>query len=560
MSANGTGDGAAAPPSQPAARRKFWGWGLEGEGLAVSEIEQLGAVFAERLGIMGAGVREPPRVAELDLRAPRLAPPASLEPAFSTDPYERAAHTYGRSFRDLVRAFRRDYAHAPDLVAFPRGESELVSVLEWCGDAGVAAIPFGGGSSVVGGVEPDVGDGYRGVVSIDLRHLQGVLEVDGMSRAARIAAGTLGPALEAQLKPHGLTLRHFPQSFEWSTLGGWIATRSGGHYATLRTHIDEFVEAVRVVTPRGVLQTRRLPASGAGPSAQRLFCGSEGTLGVITEAWMRVQARPRFRAGASVSFADFADAVQAVRELAQSGLEPANCRLLGPDEALVSGSGDGSHSILVLGFESADHELGPWLSRAGEICGSYHGKVQGRAQGNVQGEGSDPAAVWRASFLRGGHLRDGLIRLGLISETFETAITWDRFWEFHEGVLAATKQALRQACGGGVVSCRFAYVYPDGPSPYYSVFAPGRPGGELEQWDEIKHAVSEAILALGGTITHHHAVGRDHRRWYLREVPRLFSSALRGAKAELDPAWIMNPGVLLEPAGGVTGMGEGGRR
>ncbi len=293
-------------------RRKFWGWGLEGEGLAASELEQLGAVFTGRLGVDGVRAQEPPRVQELDLRAPRLVPPASLDQAFSTDPYDRAAHTYGRSFRDLVRAFRRDYAHAPDLVAFPRGEDELVSVLDWCCDAGIAAIPFGGGSSVVGGVEPDVGDGYRGVISVDLRHLNGVLEVDRTSRAARIAAGTLGPELEAQLKPHGLTLRHFPQSFEWSTLGGWIATRSGGHFATLHTHIDEFVEAVRVVTPRGVLQTRRLPASGAGPSAERLFCGSEGTLGVITEAWMRVQPRPRFRAGASVLFADFEDAVRRV--------------------------------------------------------------------------------------------------------------------------------------------------------------------------------------------------------------------------------------------------------
>jgi alkyldihydroxyacetonephosphate synthase len=524
---------------------------LEGEGLAVSEIEQLGATLTEGFGIDGARVQEPPRVDELDLHAPRLAPPASLEAAFSTDPYDRAAHTYGRSFRDLVRAFRRDYGHAPDLVAFPRGEGELVSVLDWCSDTGAAAIPFGGGSSVVGGVEPDVGDGYHGVISVDLRHLQGVLEVDRTSRAARIAGGTLGPVLEAQLKPHGVTLRHFPQSFEWSTLGGWIATRSGGHFATLHTHIDEFVEAVRVVTPRGVLQTRRLPASGAGPSAERLFCGSEGTLGVITEAWMRVQPRPRFRAGASVYFADFADAVQAARELAQSGLHPSNCRLLGHDEALLSGSGDGSHSILVLGFESADHELGPWLARALEICASHRGEVRG--------EDSDPAAVWRASFLRGPHLRDGLTRLGLVSETFETAVTWDRFWEFHEGVLAAASRAAHQACGGGVVSCRFAYVYPDGPAPYYSVVAPGRPGQELEQWDEIKLAASEAILALGGTITHHHAVGRDHRRWYLREVPQLFAGALRGAKAELDPAGIMNPGVLMQPAGALTYSHEGDR-
>ncbi len=545
-----TGDGTRAV--QPAARCKFWGWGLEGQGLTVSEIEQLGAAFAGRLGIDGMRVQEPPGVDELDLPAPRLAPLASLATAFSTDPYDRAAHTYGRSFRDLVRAFRRDFVHAPDLVAFPRGEGELVSVLEWCTDAGVAAVPFGGGSSVVGGVEPDVGDGYRGAVSVDLRHLSGVLEVDRTSRAARIAGGTLGPALEAQLKPHGLTLRHFPQSFEWSTLGGWIATRSGGHFATLHTRIDEFVEAVRVVTPRGVLQTRRLPGSGAGPSPERLFCGSEGTLGVITEAWMRVQARPRFRAGASVYFSDFADAVQATRELAQSGLHPANCRLLGHDEALLSGSGDGSHSILVLGFESADHEPGPWLARALEICAGHRGQVRE--------QDGDPAAAWRATFLRGPHLRDGFTRLGLVHETFETAVTWDRFWEFHRGVLAAVDRAVRSACGGGAVSCRFAYVYPDGPAPYYSVYAPGGPGRELEQWDEIKLAASEAILALGGTITHHHAVGRDHRRWYLREVPQLFTGAFRAAKAELDPAGIMNPGVLMQPMGPVNHDHQGERR
>lgn len=540
MTSTGQADGrtSTTPPApDPEAERKFWGWGREGEGLAVSEIEQLGATFAERFGLDGVRIQEPPRVDELDLRAPQLAPPASLEGVFSTGRYERAAHTYGRSFRDLVRAFRRDYAHPPDLVAFPRSERELVSVLEWCSGARAAAIPFGGGSSVVGGVEPDVGDDYHGVVSVDLRNLQGVLEIDGTSRAARIAGGTLGPALEAQLKPHGLTLRHFPQSFEWSTLGGWIATRSGGHYATLHTHIDEFVEAVRVVTPRGVLQTRRLPASGAGPSVERLFCGSEGTLGVITEAWMRVQPRPRFRAGTSVYFAEFADAVAAARDLAQSGLYPANCRLLGHDEALLSGSGDGSRSILVLGFESADHELGPWLARALEICTSHRGEVGG--------EESDPAAAWRATFLRGPHLRDAFTRLGLVHETFETAVTWDRFAQFHHGVLAAAQHAMGHACGGGAVSCRFAYVYPDGPAPYYSVYAPGRPGQELEQWDEIKRAVSEAILALGGTITHHHAVGRDHRRWYLREVPPLFTGALGGAKAELDPAAIMNPGVLM---------------
>ena len=206
----------------------------------------------------------------------------------------------------------------------------------------------------------------------------------------------------------------------------------------------------------------------------------------------------------------------------------------------------------MLGFESADHELGPWLARALEICAGHRGEVRE--------EDSDPAAVWRAAFLRGPHLRDGFVRLGLVAETFETAVTWDRFWEFHEGVLAAVEQAVRQACGGGALSCRFAYVYPDGPAPYYSVYAPGRPGQELEQWDQIKLAASEAILALGGTITHHHAVGRDHRRWYLREVPQLFTAALRGAKAQLDPAGIMNPGVLMQSASTLNDDPRGDRR
>src|SRR5881392_1180968 len=275
-------------------------------------------------------VADPPKIDELELPAPRLEPPASLASLCTTDPAERAGHTYGKSFRDIVRAFRRDFAHPPDVVAAPRTEADVADVLDWCAEVGAAAIPYGGGSSVVGGVECDVGDTYRGAVSVDLRHLDQVLDIDRASRAARVQAGVYGPALEDQLRPHGLTLRHFPQSFECSTLGGWIATRSGGHYATLYTHIDDFVESLRVVTPRGVVESRRLPGSGAGPSPDRLFLGSEGILGIITEAWMRVQDRPTFRASASVLFPTFADGVAAVRAVAQAGLFPSNCRLLDP--------------------------------------------------------------------------------------------------------------------------------------------------------------------------------------------------------------------------------------
>ncbi|MCU1464838.1 MAG: Alkyldihydroxyacetonephosphate synthase, partial [Actinomycetia bacterium] len=244
--------------------RRFWGWGVEGEGPTTAQQRKLGETLTARFGGETPDPILPPTIDEIDLRAPRIAPPAALASVCTDDPFERAAHTYGKSFRDVWRALHRDFSCPPDLVAVPRTEADIVALLDWCSDQRIAAVPYGGGSSVVGGVECDVGDEYRGAVSIDMRALDRVLEIDRVSRAARIQAGVYGPALEDQLRPHGLTLRHYPQSFEFSTLGGWLATRSGGHYATLHTHIDEFVESIRAITPRGEWESRRLPGSGAG--------------------------------------------------------------------------------------------------------------------------------------------------------------------------------------------------------------------------------------------------------------------------------------------------------
>jgi alkyldihydroxyacetonephosphate synthase len=472
-------------------------------------------------------------------------------PLCSAGPRDRASHAYGRSFRDLVRGLRGDYPNPPDLVAYPRNEGDVVALLDWCSDIGAAAIPYGGGSSVVGGVEPPPRDMHPAVLSLDLSHLGEVVEVDRAARAARIQGGILGPALEEQLRPHGLTLRHFPQSFEFSSLGGWIATRSGGHYATLYTHIDDFVEALRVVTPSGIVQTRRLPGSGAGPAPDRLFIGSEGTLGIIVEAWMRLQDRPTFRASASVTFPDFAAAAEAVRAIAQAGLYPANCRLLDPGEAAVAGAGTGEDAVLLLAFESADHPLDPWMARALECARDHAGHVPldaGKTRSTDEGARDGAAGAWRRAFLDAPYLRDTIVALGMVSETFETAITWDRFPAFHAAVLSATRDAAERVCGSGTVTCRFTHAYPDGPAPYYTVIAPGRRGAELEQWAAIKAAASDTILRHGGTITHHHAVGRDHRPWYDQERPELFAQALRAAKRVLDPASILNPGVLIDPA------------
>jgi len=538
----------------------FWGWGYADESLDRSEEERLALLAAS----LGAATRPGamPMVSDFDLPAPRLPAPAVLAPMLSATPYDRLTHGYGKSFADLVRMQMRSMPHPPDWVAFPRSEDDLAALMEFAADSGAALIPFGGGTSVCGGVEPDVGGDYAGVISVDLQYLNRVLGVDKISRAALIEGGALGPELEAALKPHGLTLRHFPQSFQFSTLGGWIATRAGGHYATNYTHIDDFVESLRIVTPGGVLESRRLPGSGAGPSPDRMMIGSEGTLGCITRAWMRVQDRPRFRASASVTFAGMHDACEAVRGISQSGLFPSNCRLLDPVEAQLNGVGDGRNALLVLAFESADHPLDAWIARALELAADHGGRWDadavkrslspGRSNDESDVHRSGAAGAWRNQFLRAPYYRNYLTPAGIIADTFESAITWDHFDAFYDGVRETLGRTLDEVTGAGSrLSCRFTHVYPDGPAPYFTFYALGSRDGDmasmLDRWREIKLAANDAVTSLGGTVTHHHAVGRDHRpSGYDVQAPALFREAYAGARRVLDPRGIMNPGVLVD--------------
>jgi alkyldihydroxyacetonephosphate synthase len=468
----------------------------------------------------------------------------------------------------VVRGFRGEFGNPPDLVAYPESAEDVDAILALCADAGAAAIPFGGGTSVVGGVEPRMREDYPAVVSIDLKRMDRVLEVDAVSRAARIQAGATGPGLEDQLREHGLTLRHFPQSFEYSTLGGWIATRAGGHFATLYTHIDDLVESARAVTLDGEWESRRLPGSGAGPSPDRALIGSEGILAVIVDAWVRVRERPTFKLSCGVAFEQFAAGAEAVREIAQSGLNPSNCRLLDAVESETTSAGPPGKALLVLGFESSHHPVDDPMAVAIEAArahGGEPGEIKGKAaeepgpgsrhKAQAPAEpGEDPVNAWRHAFLFAPYLRDSLVACGVLSDTFETAITWDRFPDFHAVVMETARRAVADASGGPTegpgsprISCRFTHVYPDGPAPYYTVLAQARRGDEVAQWDEIKAAVSDTVIDAGGTITHHHAIGRDHRPWYDRQRPDPFADALRAAKAELDPKAILNPGVLIDP-------------
>ena len=327
--------------------RSWWGWGNVEDALSESETRDLTARCAALLPDHDFTDHAPPDPDQLELPSSRITPPAPLAGLCSSDPTDRAGHARGKAFRDVVLNLRGRLDNVPDLIARPRSEQDVIDILDWCTRESIAVIPYGGGSSVVGGVEPRF-DGPA--VTMDLTGMGAVLEVDAVSRAARIQAGALGPQLEDQLRPHGVTLRHFPQSFGFSTLGGWLATRAGGHFATLYTHIDDLTESVRVVTPAGISESRRLPGSGAGPSPDRMFLGSEGALGVITEAWMRLQDRPRWHTTASITFDDWITAVSATRAIAQAGLYPTNCRLLDPAEAFLNASTSVSGGLLVAGI------------------------------------------------------------------------------------------------------------------------------------------------------------------------------------------------------------------
>ncbi|MBL8744394.1 MAG: FAD-binding oxidoreductase [Myxococcales bacterium] len=522
--------------------RKIWGWGLEGEGPDETALAFAEASLAALLG--GAGSRRaPPTAAEIALRAPRVNAPAALASLLDTSPHERLAHSLGRSYRDIARAVAGHFPNPPDLVAFPRTEADVARLLDHANASRLAVVPFGGGSSVSGGVEAYGCDDFAGVMTIDLRDLVGIVELDRRSLAAHVRGGTFGPALEAALKPAGLTLRHYPQSFEQSTVGGWIATRAGGHFATGPTHIDDLVEAVELVTPTGTLATRRLPGSGAGPDANRLVIGSEGALGVITSAWLRLVERPTHRASATLSYATFEGGLAALRAIVQSGLLPSNARLVDGAEAIMSGAGAGDACLLLLAFESAAFAQDAALALAVDLAKSHGGVPKPQ---RAEAKGRDATAdTYKRSFFRAPYLRDELILRGIFVETFETATTW--------AAVETLDQAVRDAVekldlGPHLFARRITHAYRDGCAPYYTVIAKARAGSEDAMWWDVKAAITDAIMASGGTSTHHHAVGRDVMRWYDRERSAPYARALAATKRELDPLGVMNPGVLVPRA------------
>ena len=529
-------------------KRKFWGWGYEDEILSDEEENNIDKRIASTFNLDSVERIALPRIEDIDLPKPQINFPKNLEKFFSDDKLERLNHSYGKSFPDSARSVLGLFPNPPDLVAFPSSEDHIYSILDWASSNDIAVIPYGGGSSVCGGVETYVGDDFKGVISLDMKNLNTIIDIDKDSRTALIQGGILGPDLESKLKEHDLTLRHYPQSFEFSTLGGWIATRSGGHYATLYTHIDDFVESLKMITPSGSYETRRLPGSGAGPSPDRFAIGSEGIMGIITEASMRLQDRPTFRSSCTVEFDKYQNALSALRYISQAGLFPANCRLLDSNEALFNGAGDGTKHLLMLAFESADHDKSYFLDRALEISKDFQGSFE-KPKDTSDAHRSGSSGTWRNSFIKAPYFREAFTRRGIIQDTFETAITWDKSHSFIEEIKEETAKAILEITGKpSLVTCRITHSYPDGLAPYFTFGAFANPSTMIDVWKEIKLATNEICVTKGGTVTHHHAVGRDHRpNGYDNQRPDLFNKVLASAKSTLDPKGIMNPGVLIDP-------------
>ncbi|MFM9034864.1 MAG: FAD-binding oxidoreductase [Mycobacterium sp.] len=453
---------------------------------------------------------------------------------------DRLLHAGGKSTPDLLRR-KQTHQDAPDAVVIPGGEDEVAAILGYCSRNRVAVVPFGGGSSVVGGLDPVRAD-FDAVITLDLRRFDALLRLDEISGEAELGAGVTGPDAERLLGERGFSLGHFPQSFRFASIGGFAATRSSGQNSAGYGRFNDMVRGLHVITPAGPLDLGRAPASAAGPDLRELFCGSEGVFGVITRVRLRVHPVPETVRYEAWSFPDFPTGADALRAVTQTGTGATVLRL--SDEAETGVNLATTHSIgeqsitggclAITVFEgSAAHTE----SRHAETYAllAAHG-------GTPLGEG--PARAWEHGRFDAPYLRDSLLRAGALCETLETATNWSNIPRLKSAVTEALSSALGATGTPALVMCHISHVYPTGASLYFTVVA-GQRGDVAEQWRSAKLAASDAIVANGGTITHHHAVGVDHRHWMPAEIGELGVEVLRAVKQALDPAGILNPGKLI---------------
>ena len=532
---------------------KWWGWG--DPSISPELDEEALAVLRERVG----GLEPAPRIESLEgFELPPAEPlPRALVDAVGEEGVfggaeDRVRHATGRGYVDLARLRRGQLDAAPDAVVLPVDAGAVRRVLEVCAVEGIAVVPFGGGTSVVGGVEPLSGAHGR-LVSLDLSRLREV-EVDPRSRNARLGAGLRGPEAEAALAAHGMTLGHFPQSFEYATVGGFAATRSAGQASSGYGRFDALVSSIRLLAPAGDLRTLETPHTAAGPALRELVVGSEGVLGVIPDVTVRVRPAPRVRRYEGWMTESFEAGAEIVRAMAQGSGLPDVIRVSDEEETEGSLALSGPRGVagalfdgylglrrrrggclVVVGLEGDEESVARRRALAARALRAGSAAYIGRAAGRS----------WEHGRYRGPYLRDTLMDMGAMVETLETSHAWARLGELHTAVGAAIRDSLAAQGTPGLVFCHLSHAYPDGASLYFTFVSRARRGEEVEQWRAVKRAASEAIVAAGATITHHHAVGRDHAPYMEAEVGKTGLEVLRAVKERLDPTGIMNPGKLL---------------
>ena len=454
---------------------------------------------------------------------------------------DRLLHAGGKSTPDLLRRKDTGVQDAPDAVLLPGNDDEVATILRYCSEHGIAIIPFGGGTNVVGGLDPTRGQ-FGAVVSLDLRRFDQLLSLDEVSGAAELGAGVTGPDAERLLGEHGFSLGHFPQSFEFATIGGFAATRSSGQDSAGYGRFNDMILGLRMVTPVGTMDLGRVPASAAGPDLRQLLIGSEGVFGVITQVRLRVHRVPEAVRYEAWSFPGFAAGTAALRAITQTGTGPTVVRMsdeveTGVNLATTEVIGENQITggcLAITVFEGTK-----------EHAESRHAETRAllEAHGGTS-LGEEPAQAWERGRFAAPYLRDSLLAAGALCETLETATEWSTIPALKAAVTEALTTSLAESGTPALVMCHVSHVYPTGASLYFTVVA-GQRGNPIEQWRAAKKAASDAIMATGGTITHHHAVGADHRPWMRGEVGDLGVQLLRAVKATLDPAGILNPGKLI---------------
>ncbi|MBN1288204.1 MAG: FAD-binding oxidoreductase [Actinobacteria bacterium] len=547
---------------------RWWGWGETNKSYPVEKRPEYIEYLKKRIGVEIKELRTPdPKLGQIDLQKPGISEKdlKRLEKAagggmVSTTDEDRIRHAAGKSYRDVIRARLGVIENPPDAVFYPGSEEDVASVMEAAEDMSLALVPYCGGSSVVGGVEPMKGADLKGTVSVDMRGMAELICVDPVSMTARFQAGVWGPRLEAELEKHGLYLGHAPESFKYSGLGGWIASRSAGRQSTGYGKIEEMVESLRMIAPGGVVDTRETPASATGPDLVRIVCGSEGVLGIVTEATVKVRRRPELFNYRGLLFKEFEAGAEAVREIMQTGVVPETIRVSDMEETALAyrlmgrfknkaldagldlamktlgsiGYSFDRGSYAVIGCEGEEKDVRRRMRKIMSVCRKHGAFPLGRYAGNQ----------WYKNRYDHPYLRDIMLGWGLLVDTLETAADWSKVSGLQEKVTGAIKGALDDYGSKSIVTSHLSHSYRSGSSLYFIFIGNRSEGREIEQWEHLKRKAGEAILAGGGTISHHHGVGYEHVPWFVREYGEQGMSALRALKSALDPSGIMNPGKL----------------